>query len=62
MAGTIFQCTKLPLMTWFLAIYLVSQAKTGLSALSLKRHLGVSYPMAWKVQHKLTQAMTERDG
>ena len=62
MAGTIFQCTKLPLMTWFLAIYLVSQAKTGLSALSLKRHLGVSYPTAWLVQHKLMQAMTERDG
>jgi len=37
-------------MTWFLAIYLVSQAKTGLSALSLKRHLGVSYPTAWLVQ------------
>jgi len=60
-AGTVFQCTKLPLVTWFLAIYLVSQAKTGISALSLKRHLGVSYPTAWLVHHKLMQAMTERE-
>lgn len=35
-AGTLFQKTKLPLTTWFLAIYLVSQAKAGLSALALK--------------------------
>lgn len=60
-AGTIVQSTKLPLMTWFLAIYLVSQAKTGLSALALKRQLGVSYPTAWLVHHKLMQAMTERE-
>ncbi len=43
-AGTLFQGTRLQLTTWFLAIYLVSQAKTGLSALALKRKLGVSYP------------------
>ena len=60
-AGTVFHSTKLPLRTWFLAIYLISQAKTGLSALSLKRQLGVSYPTAWLVQHKLMQAMTERE-
>lgn len=32
-----FTSTKLPLTSWFLAIYLISQAKTGLSALALKR-------------------------
>jgi len=36
-AGTLFANTKLPLTTWFLAIYLLSQAKTGLSAGALKR-------------------------
>ena len=59
--GTLFQCTHLVLTIWFLAIYLVSQAKTGLSALALKRLLGVSYPTASLVQHKLMQAMAERD-
>jgi transposase-like protein len=60
-AGTLFDSTKLPLTTWFLAIYLISQAKTGLSALELKRHLGVSYPTAWLMQHKLMIAMAARD-
>jgi len=60
-AGTMLQGTKLPLTIWFLAIYLISQAKTGLSALALKRQLGVSYPTAWLIQHKLMQVMAERE-
>jgi len=60
-AGTVMQGTKLPLTTWFLAIYLISQAKTGLSALALKRHLGVSYPSAWLMHHKLMHAMAQRE-
>ena len=60
-AGTVFQGTKLALTVWFLAIYLISQAKTGLSALALKRQLGVSYPTAWLIHHKLMQAMAERE-
>jgi len=60
-AGTLFQSTRLPLTVWFLAIYLISQAKTGLSALALKRLLGVNYPTAWMLQHKLMTAMSERD-
>ncbi|WP_411725272.1 IS1595 family transposase [Methyloglobulus sp.] len=60
-AGTLCQGTNLPLTTWFLAIYLVSQAKTGLSALALKRYLGVGYPSAWLMRHKLMQAMAERE-
>jgi transposase-like protein len=60
-AGTVLQGTKLPLRIWFLAIYLISQAKTGLSALALKRQLGVSYPTAWLIQHKLMHAMAARE-
>jgi len=60
-AGTLFESTKLPLPVWFLAIYLVGEAKTGLSALALKRDLGVSYPTAWLVHHKLMQAMVQRE-
>ena len=60
-AGTLFGSTKLPLTKWFLAIYLISQAKTGLSALELKRHIGVSYPTAWLMHHKLMTAMAERE-
>jgi transposase-like protein len=60
-AGTLFEGTKLALTVWFLAIYLISQAKTGLSARALKRQLGVSYPTAWLIHHKLMQAMVERE-
>lgn len=60
-SGTIFDATKLPLTTWFLAIYLLTQTKNGISALELKRQLGVSYNAAWRVKHKLMQVMKERD-
>ena len=60
-AGTIFHSTKLPLVTWFLAMYLITQSKNGIAALELKRHLGVSYNTAWAIKHKLMQVMLERD-
>jgi hypothetical protein len=60
-AGTLFHNAKLPLTVWFWAIYLISQAKTGLTAPALKQYLGVSYPTAWLIQHKLIEAMSERE-
>ena len=60
-AGSLMAHTKLPLTTWFLAIYLISQAKTGLSALALKRQLGVSYPTAWLLHQKINRAMATQD-
>jgi transposase-like protein len=60
-ARTLLAHTKLPLTTWFLAIFLLTQSKTGLSAMALARHLGVSYNTVWLVKHKLMQAMRERD-
>ena len=61
MCGTIFQATKLPLMTWFLAMHLLTQAKNNVSALELKRHLGVRYKTAWLLKHKLMQVMSIRE-
>jgi len=46
LAGTIFEHTKLPLSSWFLAMHLLTQVKNNVSALALKRHLGISYPSA----------------
>ena len=60
-SGTVFADTKLPLRTWFLAIYLLTQNKNGISALSLRRQLGVSPNTAWLLKHKLMQTMCERD-
>jgi len=60
-SGTLFHASKLPLTKWFQAIYLVTQNKNNISALSLKRHLGVAYATAWRVKHKLLEAMHQRD-
>jgi len=60
-SGTLFAQTRLPLRTWFLAIYLMTQHKNGISALALRRQMGVSYNAAWLLKHKLMQAMVERD-
>ena len=60
-AGTLLDNTKLPLAGWFLAIYLLSQSKNGISATDLKRQLGVSYNTAWMLKHTLMQTMRERD-
>ena len=60
-AGTVFDHTRLPLTTWFLALYLLTQSKTNVAALELTRHLGVCYRTAWRVKHKLMQAMSTRE-
>lgn len=60
-AGTMMDSTKLPLRKWFLAMYLVSQAKTGLSSLALMRHVGVSYRTAWLMNHKIMLTMAQCD-
>ena len=60
-AGTILANTKLPLRTWFLAMYLMTQTMNGISALELSRQLSVSYNTACKVKHKLRQVIKERD-
>jgi transposase-like protein len=61
LSGTIFEATKLPLRTWLLAIHLLTATKTNMAALELKRHLGVDYKAAWRIKHKVMQAMAERE-
>ena len=41
-AGTILHDSHLPLRKWFVAIYLMCESKKGVSALQLKRTLGVA--------------------
>ena len=60
-AGTLFEGTKLPLRTWMLALHLLTSTKTNMAALELMRHLGVNYKTAWRLKHKIMQAMTERE-
>ena len=54
------QASKLPLRTWFIALHLLSQSKNNLSALALKRQLGVAYKTAWLIKYKLMDVMADR--
>lgn len=56
-SGTIFEASKVPLARWFLAMQLLSQSKNNVSALELRRQLGVSYRSAWLMKHKILEAM-----
>jgi transposase-like protein len=58
LAGTIFEQTKTGLSRWFLAIYLVTSSKGGISAMELQRQMGFgSYQTAWSWLHKIRKAM-----
>jgi len=61
-SGTIFHDSHLPLQKWFMAIALMIDAKKGMSALQLKRHLGVNYRTAWYLAHRIREAMDDPDG
>lgn len=57
-AGTIFEKSRLPLTTWFRAIWWVTSQKNGASAKGLQGILGLgSYETAWTWLHKLRRAM-----
>jgi transposase-like protein len=62
LAGTIFEQTKTGLARWFLAIFLVTSSKGGISAMELKRQMGFgSYQTAWSWLHKIRKAMVRPD-
>jgi len=49
-SGTIFAATKLVLSIWFLAIYLITQAKSGIAA------------PAWRIQYSLEHQTEDHAG
>jgi transposase-like protein len=57
--GTLFHDSHLPLSKWFAAISLMSDAKKGISASQLARHIGMTYKTAWYVAHRIREAMRE---
>jgi hypothetical protein len=46
------------LTRWFLAIYLINQAKTGLSALELKRHIGGGLTVFLNILHPIEEVFS----
>jgi transposase-like protein len=58
-AGSIFHDSHLPLWKWFLAVYLMTESKKGISANQLKRSLAISYKTAWYLCHRIRKAIQE---
>lgn len=54
--GSIFENTKIPLQKWFVAIYLISSHKKGISSLQLSKDLGITQKNAWFLLHRLRHA------
>lgn len=59
-AGTVFNDSHLSLVKWFTATLLLCEAKKGISALQIKRTLGIGgYKTAWHLCHRIRSAMIE---
>jgi len=54
--GTIFQDTKLPLRTWFAAIWMITNHPKGIASTTLATDLGITQKSAWFVLHRLRHA------
>lgn len=59
--GTLFENTKLPLRKWFMALYLVSSHKKGVSSCQLARDIKVSQKTAWFILQKIRDNMGQND-
>jgi transposase-like protein len=60
--GTIMHASKLPLPKWFAAIFLIVNAKKGISSLQLSRDINVNKNTAWFMQKRIREAMSGSDG
>lgn len=57
-AGTVLHGTRLPIITWFWAMYLAATLNTGISARQLHKQLGLKrYETAWMLLQKIRRAM-----
>ncbi len=51
--GTMFEKTKVSLRKWFIAIWWVTNNKSGISSYQLASHIGVTQKTAWYILQKI---------
>ena len=61
LVGTIFENTKLPLIKWFVAMYLISSHKKGVSSHQLSRDLDITQASAWYMLQKIRLLYPQSD-
>jgi transposase-like protein len=55
--GTIFEDSPLPLDKWLAAVWLIANAKNGISSYEIHRALGITQKSAWFMLHRVRAAM-----
>lgn len=55
--GTIFEGSPISLDKWLSAVWMIANAKNGISSLEIHRALGVTQKTAWFVLHRIRAAM-----
>lgn len=57
--GTIFENSKISLINWFIAIFLISSNKKGISTYQLGKDLGLSQKSSWFLLQRIRNAMKQ---
>lgn len=61
--NTLLEGSKISLRKWFMAIYLVTSHKKGISSVQLSKNIGVTQKTAWFMLHRIRKCFeTENDG
>ncbi len=58
--GTIFENTKIPLRKWFVAIYIATSHKKGISSLQLSKDISVTQKSAWFILHRIREMLKSK--
>ena len=57
--GTIFEDSPIPLDKWMAAMWLIANAKNGISSYEIHRALGITQKSAWFMLHRIRLAMED---
>ncbi len=57
--GTIFEDSPIPLGKWIAAVWMLVNAKDGVSSYEISRAIGVSQPCAWFMAHRIRFALQD---
>src|SRR4051812_27786843 len=55
--GTIFEASNIPLNKWFMAVYLCTAHKKGISSYQLGKDIGVAQKTSWFMLHRIRELM-----
>ncbi len=58
--GTIFEDSNIPLTKWFMALYILSAHKKGISIFQLAKDIGCTQKTGWFILHRIREMMRQK--